>query len=113
MACLSQPRAPFPRTVGPLASLICRSHCVRDPDASCRRNLIGNVLALLRFCNGKGLILSTEAAKPLDMRSPADLMNLCLLFGLTLARAKTALSDACQSVLLHGGTPRALLIYLS
>ena len=73
-------------------------------DASCRRNLINNVLALLRFSRGKGIIVTSEAAKPIELRSPYDLMNLCVLFGIPFARAKFALADGCVSALLHGAT---------
>jgi RNase P/RNase MRP subunit p30 len=37
---------------------------------------VNNLLSLLRFCNGKGLVISSEAAKPIEMRSPSDAINL-------------------------------------
>lgn len=45
-------------------------------EPSSRKHLVNNALSLLRFSGGKGLILTSDAAKPIEMRSPADAINL-------------------------------------
>jgi hypothetical protein len=45
-------------------------------DANARKNVIGNIFSLLRFSHGKGVIVASEAQRPIEMRSPADCINL-------------------------------------
>lgn len=41
-----------------------------------RRNIIAGARELIRITNGKGIILSSEVKRALEMRSPLDLCNL-------------------------------------
>ncbi|XP_077958845.1 ribonuclease P protein subunit p30 isoform X4 [Gasterosteus aculeatus] len=50
------------------------------------------------------VILSSAAEKPLEIRGPYDITNLGLLFGLSDADAKDAVSTTCRSVVLHAET---------
>jgi RNase P/RNase MRP subunit p30 len=60
-------------------SLISSRACLGiSSDATLRKNLISNIIALLRFSHGKGVIVTSEAARPIEMRSPGDAMNLCV-----------------------------------
>lgn len=54
--------------------------CLRDTGA--RRTLFGNALQLVRATRGHNLLLSSEADRCLELRSPHDVINLSNLFGL-------------------------------
>ena len=76
------------------------SHLLRD--SYTRRNTLSNVATLLKFSGGKSIFVSSEAKTKLDMRSPIDITNLCLLFGMKPDKIKTYLSSVPVSVVLHG-----------
>ncbi|XP_034049111.1 ribonuclease P protein subunit p30 [Thalassophryne amazonica] len=73
-------------------------------DATMRRYTITNAVCLMESCKGKNVIMSSAAEKPLELRGPYDITNLGLLFGLSDAVAKEAVSSTCRSVLLHAET---------
>ncbi|XP_012688854.1 ribonuclease P protein subunit p30 [Clupea harengus] len=73
-------------------------------DSTMRRYTIGNSLGLMETCKGKGVILSSGAEKPLELRGPYDIANLGLVFGLSEGDAKAAVSTNCRSVVLNGET---------
>ncbi|XP_075072523.1 ribonuclease P protein subunit p30 [Mixophyes fleayi] len=73
-------------------------------DSTLRRYTISNALSLMQICKGKNIIISSAAEKPIELRSPYDVATLGLLFGLSEASAKAALSVNCRSALLHGET---------
>ncbi|XP_043912862.1 ribonuclease P protein subunit p30 [Protopterus annectens] len=73
-------------------------------DSTMRRYTISNALALMQSCKGKNIIISSGAEKPLELRGPYDIANLGLLFGLSEAGAKAAVSTNCRAVILHGAT---------
>ncbi|KAL2078636.1 hypothetical protein ACEWY4_026321 [Coilia grayii] len=73
-------------------------------DSTMRRYTIGNSLGLMETCKGKGVILSSGAEKPLELRGPYDIANLGILFGLSEGDAKAAVSTNCRSVVLGGET---------
>ncbi|GFO11678.1 ribonuclease p protein subunit p30 [Plakobranchus ocellatus] len=70
-------------------------------DNSVKRNIISNALTLISVSRGKGVIISSAAEKPIDVRSPWDVMNLGKLFGLNQTQAKDAISRNCRAVLKH------------
>uniref|UniRef100_A0A673BDB2 Ribonuclease P protein subunit p30 n=1 Tax=Sphaeramia orbicularis TaxID=375764 RepID=A0A673BDB2_9TELE len=70
-------------------------------DATMRRYTIANAIALVDTCKGKNVIVSSAAEKRLELRGPHDAANLSLLFGLSDADAKEAVSSTCRSVVLH------------
>ncbi|XP_063077605.1 ribonuclease P protein subunit p30 [Engraulis encrasicolus] len=73
-------------------------------DSTMRRYSIGNSLSLMETCKGKGVILSSGAEKPLELRGPYDIANLGIVFGLSEGDAKAAVSTNCRSVVLSGET---------
>ncbi|XP_063817745.1 ribonuclease P protein subunit p30 [Pseudophryne corroboree] len=73
-------------------------------DSTLRRYTISNALSLMQICKGKNIIISSAAERPLELRGPYDVATLGLLFGLSEAAAKAALSVNCRSALLHGET---------
>ncbi|KAK2884341.1 ribonuclease P protein subunit p30 isoform X1 [Channa argus] len=81
---------------------LCYSAAIRD--STLRRYTIANALTLMESCRGKNVIVSSAAEKALELRGPYDATNLGLLFGLSDADAKEAVSSTCRSVLLHAET---------
>lgn len=76
-------------------------------DSTRRRYTIANAVSLMESCKGKNVILSSAAEKPLELRGPYDITNLGLLFGLSEADAKEAVSSTCRSVVLHAETRKS------
>ncbi|KAM9700144.1 ribonuclease P protein subunit p30 isoform 5-T5 [Menidia menidia] len=52
------------------------------------------------------LILSSAAEQVLELRGPHDVSNLALLFGMSDADARDAVSSTCRAALLHAETRR-------
>ncbi|XP_030060681.1 ribonuclease P protein subunit p30 [Microcaecilia unicolor] len=73
-------------------------------DSTMRRYTISNALSLMQICKGKNVIMSSSAERPLELRGPYDVATLGLLFGLSEADAKAAVSSNCRAALLHGET---------
>ena len=63
-----------------------------------RRNLISNATQLLRATRGKGVIISSEAKRAIACRSPADVINLAVLWGCKQDVAAEALGREARSV---------------
>ncbi|KAM9336241.1 ribonuclease P protein subunit p30 isoform 1-T1 [Symphorus nematophorus] len=80
------------------------SYAAAIRDATMRRYTIANAVSLMETCKGKNVILSSAAQTPLELRGPYDITNLALLFGLSDADAKEAISSTCRSVVLHAET---------
>ncbi|XP_076439526.1 ribonuclease P protein subunit p30-like [Babylonia areolata] len=70
-------------------------------DSSFRQNTISSALKLCSICKGKNLIISSGCEKAIEMRGPYDIINLGLLFGLSQAQSKNAISRNCRAVLKH------------
>ncbi|KAJ8264373.1 hypothetical protein GJAV_G00148410 [Gymnothorax javanicus] len=85
------------------------SYVAAIKDSTMRRYTISNALSLMETCKGKNVIVSSGAEKPLELRGPYDIANLGLLFGLSEADAKAAVSTNCRAVLLHGETRKTAL----
>jgi ribonuclease P/MRP protein subunit RPP1 len=71
---------------------------------STRKNWLSNTAALVRASQGKNLIISSGAESAIHMRSPADIANLSILFGLNPQLAKDSMSKHYSSALLHAET---------
>ncbi|XP_061731756.1 ribonuclease P protein subunit p30 [Nerophis ophidion] len=80
------------------------SYSAAIKDATMRRYTISNAISLTETCKGKNVIVSSAADKSLDLRGPYDIINLSMLFGLSDADAKSAVSSTCRSVLFHAET---------
>lgn len=64
-----------------------------------RRNLISNVVQLIRATRGgRGIIVSSEAKKAIGCRAPWDVVNLAAVWGLSRERAHEAVSKEVRSV---------------
>jgi len=68
-------------------------------DSSLRQNTIANARMLVHLCKGKNIILSSACETPLELRSPQDVANLALLFGLTETQAKDAVTTNYQKLI--------------
>jgi len=68
-------------------------------DSSLRQNTISNARMLVSLSKGKNIILSSGCETPLELRSPQDVANLALLFGLTPKQAKDAVSTNYQKLI--------------
>lgn len=71
-----------------------------------RKNLISNALEISRVSNGKNVIFSSEAEKPVDLRGPYDVTNLGVLFGLKEEQSKAAVSKNIRAMLFHAESRR-------
>lgn len=63
-----------------------------------RRNLIGNAMALIRATRGRGIIVSSEARRALNLRAPWDVINLTCVWGLSQERGKEAICEEARKV---------------
>ncbi|XP_046385304.1 ribonuclease P protein subunit p30 [Ischnura elegans] len=67
-------------------------------DSNSRKNIIS--LSHLYHAVGKSqnIIVTSNAESPFDLRGPYDVINLCLIFGMTEELAKRAISDSCRTL---------------
>lgn len=77
---------------------LCYAPGVVATDTNARRNLIGNATQIIRATRGRGLILSSEAARPAACRAPDDVINLAAVWGLGQERGKEALDKLARAV---------------
>ncbi|KAL1168786.1 hypothetical protein V6Z11_A05G105600 [Gossypium hirsutum] len=68
-------------------------------DVHQRRQIISNAKLLLDWTQGKNVILSSAAPSVCEVRGPNDVANLASLLGLSMERAKAAISKNCRSLL--------------
>lgn len=78
------------------------SPCLRSQ--TCKRSIISNSHDLVNVCKGKNIIVSSGALGPLDLRSPADVSNLSLLFGFKKNQAVECVKKTGHIVMSHAGT---------
>jgi len=71
---------------------------IATADSSVRRNLISNATQLIRASRGRGLVMSSGAAKAVACRAPWDVVNLAAVWGLGQERGYEAVSKECRSV---------------
>jgi ribonuclease P/MRP protein subunit RPP1 len=60
---------------------ICYAPGILASESSARRNLISNVVQLIRATRGRGLVISSEAKTALGCRAPSDVINLTAVWG--------------------------------
>jgi len=70
-------------------------------DRVSKRMMIANALQIVEATKGKNLIISSGALDAFSQRSPNDVINLGIMFGMTQDQAKRALVDNPKSVLKH------------
>lgn len=76
-------------------------------DSTARRNLIEAGHLYHAFGKSKNIIVSSGAENPMQIRGPYDVINLCLLLGLSEEQAKSAITNAGQSVVLRAESRRS------
>ncbi|KAK9145106.1 hypothetical protein Sjap_005009 [Stephania japonica] len=68
-------------------------------DVQTRRQVVANAKLLVDWTRGKNLIFSSAAASVNEIRGPNDVANLSSLLGLSMERAKAAISKNCRSLI--------------
>lgn len=76
--------------------------CFKSQDY--KRSVISNSLHLVSVCKGKNIIISSGASRPLDLRSPEDVVNLSLLFGFKTDEAARSVRKNGHIVMSHAST---------
>lgn len=66
-------------------------------DVHQRRQILSNAKLLLDWTQGKNVILSSAAPSVCEVRGPNDVANLASLLGLSMERAKVAISKNCRA----------------
>lgn len=77
---------------------ICYGAGVTGSGVDARRNLIGNAMALIRATRGRGVVVSSEAKRALNVRAPWDVINLACVWGLSQERGKEAVCEEARKV---------------
>ncbi|XP_028757086.1 uncharacterized protein LOC114716268 isoform X3 [Neltuma alba] len=73
------------------------SGLITDPQI--RRQLICNAKLLVDWTRGRNIILSSAAPSANELRGPYDVANLSSLLGLSMEKAKAAISTNCRTLL--------------
>jgi len=73
-----------------------------------RKTLFSNARALAWATQGEGLVVSSGATAPLQLRAPPDVVNMATFFGLGDRAAKAAVTERCEAVLRAGARRRRL-----
>ncbi|KAL9416082.1 hypothetical protein AB3S75_039304 [Citrus x aurantiifolia] len=68
-------------------------------DVQLRRQMISNAKLLVDWTRGKNLILSSGASSVTELRGPYDVANLSSLLGISMERAKAAVSKNCRALI--------------
>ncbi|KAM3754628.1 hypothetical protein ACB098_03G180300 [Castanea mollissima] len=68
-------------------------------DVQTRRQRISNAKMLVDWTRGKNLIFSSAAPSVNELRGPYDVANLSSLLGLSMERAKAAISKNCRTLI--------------
>ncbi|TPX17220.1 uncharacterized protein E0L32_003338 [Thyridium curvatum] len=76
-----------------------------DPRA--RSLFIGHLAGLVRATRGRGIVVSSEARSALDLRAPADVVNLLAVWGLGPERGAEALGVNPRAVVMNEGLKRS------
>ncbi|KAI9668857.1 MAG: hypothetical protein M1831_000927 [Alyxoria varia] len=85
---------------------LCYGPGILCSDSMERRNVVSNAIQLIRAARGRGLIISSEAAKAAGCRAPADVVNLAATWGLGQERAREAISKLARTVVVSAGLRR-------
>ncbi|KAJ4833885.1 hypothetical protein Tsubulata_047730 [Turnera subulata] len=68
-------------------------------DSNSRKGILNSYKMLLDMTGGKNLIISSAAPSVNEFRGPYDVANLLSLFGLSMERAKAAISKNCRNLI--------------
>ncbi|XP_023007325.1 uncharacterized protein LOC111499856 isoform X2 [Cucurbita maxima] len=68
-------------------------------DVHARRQMISTTKVLVDWTKGKNLILSSAASSVNEIRGPFDVANLSSLLGVSMERAKVAVSKNCRNLI--------------
>ncbi|XP_022946962.1 uncharacterized protein LOC111450984 isoform X2 [Cucurbita moschata] len=68
-------------------------------DVHARRQMISTTKVLVDWTKGKNLILSSAASSVNEIRGPFDVANLSSLLGVSMERAKAAVSKNCRNLI--------------
>lgn len=86
---------------------ICYAAGIMNSDGGAsRRNLISNATQIIRATRGRGLIISSEAKRALACRSPADVINMAVLWGLRQERGTEAVGREARSAVVQAEMKR-------
>jgi ribonuclease P/MRP protein subunit RPP1 len=79
-----------------------------DPGADARRraNFVGNLMGIVRATRGRGIVVSSEAKSALELRAPADVVNLMAVWGLKTEKATEAIGINPRGVVVNEGLKR-------
>lgn len=75
-------------------------------DARSRSNFLANAAGLIRATRGRGIVVSSEAVSGLQIRAPADLVNLFAIWGLGPDKGKDGLEGLPRGVVVNEGLRR-------
>ncbi|KAL1879343.1 hypothetical protein VTK73DRAFT_7180 [Phialemonium thermophilum] len=88
------------------ASSTSTSSGLTPADSRARANFIANVSGLVRATKGRGIIVSSEAAGPLALRGPADVVNMLAVWGLAAEKGAEGLGINPRAVVVNEGIKR-------
>ena len=69
--------------------------------SSLRRNVLANAVNLVKYCQGKGIILTSNGEHFMEIRAPKDVINLASMFGMKGSQANDTVCNSCRGVVLH------------
>lgn len=75
-------------------------------DARSRSNFLANAAGLIRATRGRGIVLSSEAGSGLQLRAPADVVNLLAIWGLGPDKGRDGLEGLPRGVVVNEGLRR-------
>lgn len=78
--------------------------CIRDETAL--HNTIANCQTLMHAGKGKGIVITSGAWMPHELRGPNDAANLGFLYGLSECTTHEAVNGNCRSAIKHAETRR-------
>lgn len=77
-----------------------------NADSRGRANFISNATNLIRATRGRGIMLSSEAKSALQLRAPADVVNLLNVWGLGNEKGMEGVGNIPRSVVVNEGMKR-------
>jgi ribonuclease P/MRP protein subunit RPP1 len=80
---------------------ICYHQCLGATEDRKRQMFISNMVNLVRCTKGRGLVISSEVQNALQVRAPADVVNLLAVWGLSTERGMEALGVNPRGVVVN------------
>ncbi|XP_071448119.1 ribonuclease P protein subunit p30 [Hetaerina americana] len=75
-------------------------------DSTPRRNIVSLSHVYHAVGKSQNIVVTSNAESPYDLRGPYDVINLCLIFGMTEESAKHAISDSCRRLYIRSVSRR-------